>query len=108
MRGLFKILKQLPPLFVVPTTAGTGAEATLAAVFSNSETKEKHPVMDTSLIPDVAVLDPLLTLRLPKNVTAETGMDALTHAIEAYIGNSNSKNTRKWSIEATELIFNNL
>lgn len=108
MRGLFKVLKQLPPLFVVPTTAGTGAEATLAAVFSNSETKEKHPVMDISIIPHVAVHDPLLTVNLPPHITAETGMDALTHAVEAYIGQSNTSDTKKWSIEATQLILENL
>src|SRR5699024_6243461 len=108
MRGLFKILKQLPPLLVVPTTAGTGAEATLAAVFSNSKTKEKHPVMDISIIPHVAVLDPLLTVKLPPHITAETGMDALTHAIEAYIGRSNTKETKQWSVEATQLIYENL
>src|SRR5699024_1702239 len=108
MRGLFKILKQLPPLFVVPTTAGTGAEATLAAVFSNSETNEKHPVMDISIIPHVAVLDPLVTVKLPPHITAETGMDALTHAVEAYIGRSNTSETEKWSVEATQLIYENL
>ncbi len=108
MHGLFKILKRLPPLFVVPTTAGTGAEATLAAVFTNSETNEKFPVMDISIIPHFAVLDPLLTLKLPPHITAETGMDALTHAVEAYIGRSNTKNTEKWAIEATKLIFDNI
>lgn len=108
LRGLFKVFKQLPPLYVVPTTSGTGAEATLAAVFSNSDTNEKQPVMDTSLIPHVAVLDPLVTIKLPPHLTAETGMDALTHAIEAYIGRSNTKDTKEWSIEATKLIFDNL
>lgn len=108
LRGLFKVMKQTPPLFAVPTTAGTGAEATLAAVFSNNKTNEKHPVMDTSIIPDVAVLDPLLTIELPPNITAETGMDALTHAVEAYIGRSNTKETKEWSIEAIKLIFNHL
>src|SRR5690625_332530 len=108
MHGLFKILKRLPPLFVVPTTAGTGAEATIAAVFTNSETNEKFPVMDISIIPHFAVLDPLLTLKLPPHITAETGMDALTHAVEAYIGRSNTKNTEKWAIEATKLIFDNI
>jgi len=108
LKGLFKVMKALPPLFAVPTTAGTGAEATLAAVFSNAETYEKYPVMDTSLIPDVIVLDPLLTVKLPKNITAETGMDALTHAVEAYIGNSRTKETIVWSKEATSLIFDHL
>lgn len=108
MKGLFKILKKLPPLFVVPTTAGTGAEGTLAAVCSNNKTKEKFPMMDTSLIPDVAVLDPLLTIKLPPRITAATGMDALTHAVEAYIGKSNTKETKQWSIAATKLVFENL
>lgn len=108
LSGLFKVLKRLPPLFAVPTTAGTGAEATLAAVFSNVSTHEKYPVMDTSLIPDVVVLDPLLTVKLPKHITAETGMDALTHAVEAYIGNSRTKHTIAWSREATKLIFDHL
>jgi len=108
MHGLFKVLKRLPPLFVVPTTAGTGAEATLAAVFTNSDTNEKFPVMDISIIPHFAVLDPLLTLKLPPHITAETGMDALTHAVEAYIGRSNTKNTEKWAIKATKLIFDNI
>lgn len=108
LKGLFKVMKALPPFFAVPTTAGTGAEATLAAVFSNADTHEKYPVMDTSLIPDIVVLDPLLTVKLPSNITAETGMDALTHAVEAYIGNSRTKDTIAWSKEATKLIFNHL
>src|SRR5699024_452210 len=108
MRGLFKVLKKLPPLFVVPTTAGTGAEATLAAVFSNSKTNEKYPVMDTSLIPEYAVLDPMLTVNLPPHITATTGMDALTHAVEAYIGKGSTKNTKQWSLDATQLVFENI
>ena len=108
MRGLFKVLKKLPPLFVVPTTAGTGAEATLAAVFSNSKTNEKYPVMDTSLIPEYAVLDPMLTVNLPPHITAATGMDALTHAVEAYIGKGSTKNTKQWSLDATQLVFENI
>lgn len=108
MKGLLKVLKKLPPLFVVPTTAGTGAEATLAAVFTKPKTYEKYPIMDFSLIPQYAVLDPLLTMKLPPHITAATGMDALTHAIEAYIGKSNTKKTKQWSIKATQLIFANL
>lgn len=108
MKGVLKILKRLPPLFAVPTTAGTGAEATLAAVCSNPNTYEKFPLMDTSLIPHYAVLDPLLTVKLPPHITAATGMDALTHAVEAFIGRSNTKETRQWSIDAIKLIFENL
>ncbi|MEH7098126.1 iron-containing alcohol dehydrogenase [Neobacillus vireti] len=108
MKGVLKILKKLPPLFAVPTTAGTGSEATLAAVVSNSETHEKYAIMDPSLIPHFAVLDPLLTVKLPPPITAATGIDALTHAVEAYIGRSNTKNTTQYSIEAIQLIFKNL
>ncbi|PLS09528.1 iron-containing alcohol dehydrogenase [Neobacillus cucumis] len=108
MKGILKVLKNLPPFFAIPTTAGTGSEATLAAVVSNSKTHEKYAIMDPSLIPHFAVLDPLLTVKLPPHITAATGMDALTHAVEAYIGKSNSKDTLKYSIEAVELIFENL
>ena len=108
MKGVLKVLKKLPPLFAIPTTAGTGSEATLAAVVSNSETHEKYAIMDTSLIPHVAVLDPLLTVKLPPSTTATTGIDALTHAVEAYIGRSNTKDTTSYCIDAVKLIFENL
>lgn len=108
MKGVLKVLKKLPPLFAIPTTSGTGSEATLAAVVSNSETHEKYAIMDTSLIPHFAVLDPLLTVKLPPHITAATGMDALTHAVEAFIGRSNTKNTTNQSMTAVKLIFENL
>lgn len=108
MRGLLKVVKKIPPLIVIPTTAGTGSEATLAAVVSNTETKEKYALMDTALIPHIVVLDPLLMVNLPKELTAATGMDALTHAVEAYIGGSNTEETERWSVEAVKLIFANL
>ncbi|MBH1939510.1 iron-containing alcohol dehydrogenase [Mobilitalea sibirica] len=108
MKGLLKVRKPLPPLIAVPTTAGTGSEATLAAVITDSKTHEKYAVNDTSLIPHYAVLDPLLTIKLPPHLTATTGMDALTHAVEAYIGRSNTKETYEYSKEAIKLIFNNL
>lgn len=108
MKGVLKVMKKLPPLFAIPTTAGTGSETTLAAVVSNSETHEKYAIMDTSLIPHYAVLDPLLTVKLPPHITAATGMDALTHAVEAYIGKSNTKETIKCSRDAVKLIFENL
>jgi alcohol dehydrogenase len=108
MKGILKILKKMPPLFAIPTTAGTGSEATIAAVVSNSVTHEKYALMDPSLLPHVAVLDPLLTVNLPPHITAATGIDALTHAVEAYIGRGNTKETKKYSIEAVKLIFDNL
>ncbi|MFK9095275.1 iron-containing alcohol dehydrogenase [Bacillus salipaludis] len=108
MKGVLKVLKKMPPLFAIPTTAGTGSEATLAAVVSNSETHEKYAIMDTSLIPHYAVLDPLLIVKLPPHITAATGIDALTHAVEAYIGKSNTKETTQYSKDAVTLIFQNL
>ncbi|WHY88818.1 iron-containing alcohol dehydrogenase [Neobacillus novalis] len=108
MKGVLKVLKKMPPLFAIPTTAGTGSEATLAAVVSNSETHEKYAIMDTSLIPHYAVLDPLLIVNLPPHITAATGIDALTHAVEAYIGRSNTKETKQYSLDAVKLIFENL
>ena len=108
MKGLFRVLKKLPPLFAVPTTAGTGSEVTVAAVISNPETHEKYPLYDPVLIPHYAVLDPLLTVGLPKHITSTTGMDALTHAVEAYIGHSNTKETKEWAREAVQLIYKDL
>lgn len=108
MRGTLKVLKKLPLLFAVPTTAGTGSETTLAAVVSNPETHEKYPINDPVLRPKYAVLDPELTLGLPKHITSTTGMDALTHAVEAYIGKSNTKNTEEKARMATKMIFENI
>lgn len=108
MRGLLKVNKKLPPLFAVPTTAGTGSETTIAAVVSNPITHEKNAINDHKLIPKVAVLDPELTVGLPKHITSTTGMDALTHAVEAYIGKSNTFETKKCAQRATKLIFDNL
>ena len=108
MRGYLKIHKKLPPFFAVPTTAGTGSETTLAAVVSDPETHEKNAICDTSLRPKYAVLDPTLTIGLPPHITSTTGMDALTHAVESYIGKSNVKSTIKYAEEATILIHQNL
>lgn len=108
MRGQLKIRHALPPLFAVPTTAGTGSETTLAAVVSNPKTHEKNAINDPKLRPKYAVLDPELTLGLPPHITSTTGMDALTHAVEAYIGRSNTKTTEKYAEDATKLIFENL
>ncbi len=108
MRGLLKILKKLPPFFAVPTTAGTGSETTIAAVISNPDTHEKNAINDPSLRPKYAILDPELTLGLPPHITSTTGMDALTHAVEAYIGGSNTKQTFEDARIATKLIFDNI
>lgn len=107
-KGVLKVRKKLPTLIAVPTTAGTGSETTLAAVIVDSETRHKYAINDFPLIPKYALLDANLTLGLPKSITAFTGMDALTHAVEAYIGRSTTKQTRKASLEATKLIFENM
>lgn len=108
MKGLLKVGKKLPLLIAIPTTAGTGSETTLAAVITDSKTHHKYPINDFNLIPQYAVLDSTLTLGLPKGLTATTGMDALTHAIEAYIGKSTTKKTRECALKACKLIFENL
>lgn len=108
MRGYLKVHKKLPPFFAVPTTAGTGSETTVAAVVSDPETHEKNAINDICLRPRHAVLDPDLTVGLPPHITSTTGMDALTHAVEAYIGRSNTKTTRAQAEEATKLIFENI
>ncbi len=108
MRGYLKVHKKLPPFFAVPTTAGTGSETTVAAVVSDPETHEKNAINDICLRPKYAVLDPDLTVGLPPHITSTTGMDALTHAVEAYIGRSNTKETRRQAEEATKLIFDNV
>lgn len=108
MRGYLKVHKKLPPFFAVPTTAGTGSEVTLAAVVTDSETHEKNAIADSCLRPKYAVLDPLLTIGLPPHITSTTGMDAMTHAVEAYIGKSNVKSTFRYAEEATKLIYDNL
>jgi alcohol dehydrogenase class IV len=105
LRGLLKVNKKLPPFYAIPTTAGTGSEVTLAAVVSNPETHEKYPINDPKLRPKYAVLDPELTLGLPPHITSTTGMDALTHAVEAFIGHSNTKHTAEAALDATKLIF---
>ncbi|MCQ2586805.1 MAG: iron-containing alcohol dehydrogenase [Treponema sp.] len=106
--GILKVWKKLPLLIAVPTTAGTGSETTLAAVIRNPVTKQKYAINDFPLIPRYAVLEPKVTLSLPANITSSTGMDALTHAVEAFIGGSTTKKTRKYALDATKLIFENL
>jgi len=85
MAGLLRVGKKIPPYIAVPTTAGTGSETTIAAVITDSETHHKYALMDLHLVPKYAILDPEMTRELPQKITATTGMDALTHAIEAYV-----------------------
>ena len=108
MKGILKIWLPIPFLIAVPTTAGTGSETTLATVITDHNTSYKFPISDFPLIPRVAVLDPVMTRTLPQHMTSTTGMDALTHAIEAYIGRSTTKQTRAAALEAVRLIAENL
>lgn len=108
MKGILKVHKKLPLLMAVPTTAGTGSETTLAAVITDADTRYKYAINDFPLIPRYAVLDPKVTLSLPPFITATTGMDALTHAVEAYIGNSTTIDTRRDALKAIKLIFENI
>ncbi len=85
LEGLLKVRRKIPPLIAIPTTAGTGSETTIAAVISQDKTHRKVAISDLCLIPRFAIFDEELTLGLPPRTTAQTGMDALTHAVEAYL-----------------------
>lgn len=108
LKGLFKILKKLPPLCAIPTTAGTGSETTVAAVVNDPQTHTKYAATDFSLVPSDAVLIAELTQSVPDFITAATGIDALTHAIESYIGKIGLNFSDQKALQAIELIINNL
>lgn len=103
-RGTLKVTHRYHFLVAIPTTAGTGSEATVAAVVVNEAKHDKFSINDPHLIPQVAVHDDSLLRGLPKKVISTTGMDALTHAVEAYIGHTRTKKTKRYSLEATKLI----
>ena len=108
LKGLLRVWRRIPTLIAIPTTAGTGSEVTVTAVITDTEKKHKYTMNDFTLIPRYAVHDPAVTCTLPPHLTATTGMDALTHAVEAYIGGSTSRQTRALAEEAVKLIFENL
>ena len=108
MAGILHVLRRLPTLIAIPTTAGTGSETTLAAVITDSAAHHKYALMSFPLIPHYAVLDAKLTYTLPPSMTSTTGIDALTHAVEAYIGRSTTKETRRLALETTKLVFENV
>lgn len=108
MKGLLRVLRRLPPLIAIPTTAGTGSEVTVTAVITDTEQKHKYTMNNFTMIPHYAVLDPAVTRTLPPHLTATTGMDALTHAVEAYIGGTTTRETRRLALEAVRLIFGNI
>ena len=92
-------------MVAIPTTSGTGSEVTSFAVITDKKQNKKYPLADYELTPDVAIVDPDLVMSLPKTVTADTGMDVLTHAIEAYVSNMASDYTDGLAEKSTELVF---
>lgn len=108
MKGILRVWRKLPPLVAIPTTAGTGSEVTVTAVITDSQTLHKYTMNNFTFIPTYAVHDPVVTYTLPPQLTATTGMDALTHAVEAYIGRSTTRQTRKLVEETVKLVFENL
>ena len=108
LQGLLRVLRRIPTLIAIPTTAGTGSETTVTAVITDEAAKHKYTMNNFTTIPHYAVLDASVTYTLPPSLTATTGMDALTHAVEAYIGGSTTKDTRANAKEAVKLIFSNI
>ena len=108
MAGLLKVLKRIPNIYAVPTTAGTGSEATAGAVITNASDHYKFTVLDLCLVPRYAILDAELTCGLPASITSVTGMDALTHAVEAYTNRFCSPKAKKYALEAVKLVYENL
>lgn len=105
----YKIKKAVKSKLVcIPTTSGTGAEVTPFAVITDSDTHVKYPLADYALTPDVAIVDPQFVLSVPASVTADTGMDVLTHAIESYVSVMASDYTRGLSLQAIKLVIENL
>jgi alcohol dehydrogenase class IV len=108
LAGYFKGLRSPVPIYAVPTTAGTGSEVTVAAVVSDPKTRRKLVIADTRLVPQMAALDPSLMTGLPPAVTAATGMDALTHAVEAFVGHWATAYTDRMALAAVGMIYDNL
>jgi len=108
LAGYFKGLNTPVPVYAIPTTAGTGSEVTVAAVIADPERQSKLVIVDTRLVPKMAALDPSLMTGLPPSVTAATGIDALTHAVEAFLGQWSTPYTDGMALSAVGLIFENL
>lgn len=108
LAGYFKGLHNPVKIYAVPTTAGTGSEVTVAAVISDPETHKKLVIIDPRIVPKMAALDPSLMTGLPAPITAATGIDALTHAVEAFVGNWTTPYSNAMALSAVGLIFENL
>ncbi len=107
-KGVLKVHRKIPLLIAIPTTAGSGSEATIASVVVDEANKDKFAINDPHLVPSLAVLDPELLTSLPPDLIAATGMDALTHAIESFIGGARTSLTKDMSLKAMALIRDNL
>lgn len=105
LAGMLKVRRRPLPLIAVPTTAGTGSETTVAAIISDSATHSKKQLLDPKLVPMFAILDPELTVGLPRHTTAHTALDALTHALEAYVAGYADEETDRQARIAVRLIF---
>jgi alcohol dehydrogenase class IV len=108
LAGYLKGLRTPATIYAVPTTAGTGSEVTVAAVISDPERQTKLVIVDPRMVPKMAALDPSLMTGLPPHITAATGIDALTHAIEAFVGNWCTPYSDGMALSAIGLIFENL
>ncbi|MBN9326003.1 MAG: iron-containing alcohol dehydrogenase, partial [Cellulomonas sp.] len=104
----FPVLGDLAKLVCIPTTSGTGAEVTPFAVITDTEAKKKYPLADYALTPTVAIIDPVLTSRMPRSLAADSGFDALTHATEAFVAVYANDFTDGMALQAIRLIFDNL
>ena len=106
--GLLKARKPALPLFAIPSTSGTGSEVTIGAVLSDNQTHQKGLVIDTKIVPLATALDPNITKGMPNFITADTGLDALTHALEAWVSTFATQESNYYAKAATKLIFENL
>ena len=108
LAGMLKVRKHLPPFIAIPTTAGTGSETTVAAIISDTATHAKKQILDPKVVPSIAILDPELTAKLPPHITAHTALDALTHALEAYVSDYTDHNTDRFAEASVKLVYENL
>ena len=108
LNGYFRVRSAVAPFFAIPTTAGTGSEVTVVSVISDPAAKRKFAIVDNKLVPVAIALDPNLMIGLPPGVTAATGMDALTHAVESYLSTLGTPATRAMSLAATRVIVRDL
>lgn len=102
--GIGKLKKNGPPIIAIPTTAGTGSEATCTTIITDAENNVKMLIISDTLMPQVAIVDPLLTMSMPKGITAATGLDALTHAIEAYVSRKAQPMSDIFALSAVSLL----